>query len=184
MVTIYIHGFGSSGQSDKPSAFRKHFKSKDKKFISPSLSYIPDLAISTLEELIESYDRKVQLIGSSLGGYYTIYLSNKYNIKGVLLNPAVKPKQTLQKILQDDPDYYAHLTFRLIPEYIDMLKSYKVEVPKEQNLFLMLQKGDELLDYKEALEYLPSTKLLLEEQGNHRFDGIEKHFDLIDEFLD
>ena len=51
-MIIYIHGFGSSGEGHKAKQFREYFK--DDGFIAPSLSYIPDLAIKTLEELIES----------------------------------------------------------------------------------------------------------------------------------
>jgi len=65
-MVIYIHGFGGSGLGIKSSLFREYFKSHDIDFISPTLSYIPDLAIQTLEELIESYlklGQNVSLIG-------------------------------------------------------------------------------------------------------------------------
>ena len=86
-MTIYIHGFGGSGEGVKAKLFREYFKDKKEGFIAPSLSYIPELVIKTLEELIESYNSDVTLIGSSLGGYYAIYLSQKYSLKTVLLNP-------------------------------------------------------------------------------------------------
>ncbi len=53
-VIIYIHGFGGSGVGNKASLFREYFKERGVEYIAPSLSYIPDLAISTLEELIEN----------------------------------------------------------------------------------------------------------------------------------
>jgi hypothetical protein len=45
-----IHGFGGC---TKATLLREYFKGKkeNKKFISPSLSYVPKLAIETLEEL-------------------------------------------------------------------------------------------------------------------------------------
>ena len=86
-MTIYIHGFSGSGEGAKAKLFREYFKDKKEGFIAPSLSYIPELVIKTLEELIESYNSDVTLIGSSLGGYYAIYLSQKYSLKTVLLNP-------------------------------------------------------------------------------------------------
>ena len=83
-MIIYIHGFGSSGEASKAKLFRKYFKSIGENFISPSLSYVPTLAIKTLEELIESYHEDVYLIGSSLGGYYSTYLSQKKEVKKVV----------------------------------------------------------------------------------------------------
>ena len=91
-MIIYIHGFGSSGQGGKANLFRDYFKSRGQSFIAPSLSYVPELAMSTLEELINSYD-EVELIGSSLGGYYSIYLAEKYGLKAVLVNPAIESLQ-------------------------------------------------------------------------------------------
>jgi len=98
-MIIYIHGFGGSGEGSKAKAFRKYFNSIGETFIAPSLSYVPELAIKTLEELIESYHGDVCLIGSSLGGYYTMYLAQKYNLKAVLINPSISPVQTLQRSL-------------------------------------------------------------------------------------
>ena len=45
-----IHGFGGC---TKATLLREYFKSKkeNKKIIAPSLSYVPKLAIETLEEL-------------------------------------------------------------------------------------------------------------------------------------
>ena len=69
-MIIYIHGFGGSGEGSKAKAFRNYFASIKEPFIAPSLSYVPELAIRTLEELIDAYPGEVSLIGSSLGGYY------------------------------------------------------------------------------------------------------------------
>jgi predicted esterase YcpF (UPF0227 family) len=47
----------------------------------------------------------------------------------------------------------------------------------------MLQKGDDVLDYNEALEKLPDAKLVLEDGGSHSFDGVERYFEQIDDYL-
>ena len=63
-MVIYIHGFGGSGEGSKAKAFREYFKAIGEDFIAPSLSYVPQLAIQTLEELIESYHGDIYLVGS------------------------------------------------------------------------------------------------------------------------
>ena len=40
-MTIYIHGFGSSGQGGKAVPFREYFKDISEPFIAPSLSCVP-----------------------------------------------------------------------------------------------------------------------------------------------
>ena len=180
-MIIYIHGFGSSGFGAKAKQFREYFK--DESFIAPSLSYIPELAIQTLEELIESYNGDVQLIGSSLGGFYSMYLSQKYNLKTVLINPSIYPYITLEKVLGNAPSFYDESSFSWQESHLKMLEQYSVDGVNQKFFMLLVQKGDETLDYKEAVNKLNNSTLLLEEGGSHSFDGIERHFKKIKEFF-
>ena len=49
-MVIYIHGFGGSGEGTKAKEFRQWYKYFDEPFVAPTLSYVPELAIQTLEE--------------------------------------------------------------------------------------------------------------------------------------
>lgn len=182
-MIIYIHGFGGSGQGSKAKQFRDYFKSIGEPFISPSLSYVPDLAIKTLEELIESYHGDVNIIGSSLGGYYTMYLAQKYQLKAVLINPSINPHITLSRALGDAPNFYDESTFSWNEAHIEMLRTHQTQVAYQKNFKLLLQKGDELLDYQEALTHLPNAYRSVEEGGNHGFERIERHFESIRAFF-
>ena len=181
-MIIYIHGFGSHGSGSKANAFRSYFKKKGEAFIAPSLSYIPDLAIQTLEELIESYN-DVKLIGSSLGGFYTLYLAQKYGLKAVLINPSIYPYITLKKVLGEAPGFYDESYFSWMQSHLKMLKKYETDSVVQEDIMLLLQKGDETLDYREAEVKLPNVKQIVEEGGSHSFDGIERLFDEVDDFL-
>ena len=182
-MTIYIHGFGGSGCGVKAELFRTYFKKTGQPFIAPSLSYVPHLALKTLEEMIESYGGSVNLIGSSLGGFYAIYLAEKYGLKAVLINPSVNPDNTLMKAVGMAPNFYDESSFEWRESHIEMLKVCKVEPKKQENLFVLLQKGDELLDYKEAVNRLPNARFVIEEGGSHSFENIEKYFDEIKGYL-
>lgn len=185
-MVIYIHGFGSSGRGGKALLFKEYFKSQNIPFISPSLSYVPELAIDTLEHLIESYDDEVTLIGSSLGGFYSIYLAEKYGLKAVLINPAVDSANTLNRMLtlgDTAKNYYDNSYFNWTKSHVDMLLNYRVDGVQNGKYFLLLQKGDDVLDYNEALAKLPNSKSIVEEGGTHPFEGIERHFESIRDFL-
>jgi len=65
-----------------------------------------------------------------------------------------------------------------------MLDAYKVNYPPVANLLLLTQKGDETLDFRVAVEYLKGAEMVVEEGGSHSFDGIARHFDTIDSFLE
>lgn len=182
-MIIYIHGFGGSGCGVKAELFRTYFKSINQPFIAPSLSYVPHLAVKTLEEMIESYGGNVNLVGSSLGGFYAIYLAEKYGLKAVLINPSINPYETLKKVLGMAPNFYDNSSFEWREAHIEMLKEYRVEAKKQENFFVLLQKGDALLDYKDAVERLLHAKFSIEEGGSHSFENIEKYFDDIKGYL-
>ncbi|WP_072680961.1 YqiA/YcfP family alpha/beta fold hydrolase [Arcobacter sp. LA11] len=182
-MILYIHGFGSSGHGGKASLFREYFEDE---VIAPSLSYVPNLAIDTLEQIIEMLlekDEKVGLVGSSLGGYYSIYLASKYNLKAVLINPAIYPYKTLDKIGMA-MNYYDMSSFEVTAEHIQALKGLEVqEVLNQENFITLLQTDDEVLDYNDAVEKLPNSELVIEEGGNHSFENIESYFRKIGSFL-
>jgi hypothetical protein len=184
-MIIVIHGFGSAGKGGKAMLFRKHFKSQG--CIAPSLSYIPDLAIDTLEQLIESSNDKITLVGSSLGGYYAIYLAEKYGLKAVLINPAVDSSKTLKKrVLEMNgmaTNYHDNSQFTWNMNHVEMLKEYSVDEVKNGEYLLLLQTGDDVLDYKEAVAKLPNAKMIIEEGGTHPYEGIERHFGTILDFF-
>jgi len=66
---------------------------------------------------------------------------------------------------------------------LEMLESYEIEEPNFENLLVLLQKGDEVLDYEEALEVLEGAKMVVEEGGTHSFEGLERHIQSIKRFL-
>ncbi len=183
-MIIFIHGFGSSGFSFKADRIREYFQDRES-LLAPSLSYVPKLAIQTLEEIIEYglTRERVCLIGSSLGGYYARYLSDKYDIKAVLVNPALNADIRLSQESGMATNYYDLTKFEWSSSHIEQLKALKIEKSNEKNLMLMLQKGDEVIDHREALEMLPNAKLILEDGGDHSFLGFKEYLKEIEEFF-
>ena len=182
MTVVYIHGFGSSGLGGKAKIFREYFENLGINFIAPTLSYIPDLAILTLEDIIKNCN-DVKLIGSSLGGFYSIYLASKYDLKATLINPAINPDITLKRAIPKALNYYDLSYFDWNASYLEMLKKYKITPEKQEKYMLMLQKGDETLNYKEALNLLVNANIVLEDGGSHSFDRIDRYLDNIKDFL-
>lgn len=184
-MIIYIHGFGSSGEATKAKALRKYCEVHHIAYIAPSLPTIPDLAIKTLSELIEVFQtyEPVSLVGASLGGYYALYLGDKYNLKAALINPAMDAATILEKAVGKGINYYDNSSFEWNISHTQMLESYEIEEPDVRKLLVLLQTGDEVLDYEEARDVLQGAQMIIEEGGNHSFVGIEKHFDAIMAFL-
>jgi uncharacterized protein len=187
-MILYLHGFGSSAFSAKVSKLQS--MPFDEPFLAPSLSTIPDLAIKTLEDMIELYLQSndpqlstVNLMGSSLGGYYALHLSQKYQLKAVLINPSIQPYKTLSRF-QSMTSYYDNSAFEWNERHIESLYDYETNrIPTPKDILLLTQKGDESLDYRVAVNKLQGSKQIIEEGGNHSFENIEAHFQTIKDFF-
>lgn len=184
-MIIYIHGFGGSGNGNKATLFRSLFHSEH--FIAPSLPINPTLAFSTLSELIEAFIRTgtVMLIGSSLGGFYALHLASKYNLKAVLINPAVHPYETLSRSIgtTGGENFYDSSRYEWNESHLDALRSFGPINANKDNILLFLQKGDEVLDYTQASTMLDGCEQIIEDGGSHSFDGIERHIEKIKQFF-
>ena len=55
--------------------------------------------------------------------------------------------------------------------------------PSGEVCIFSLMMPSDVLDYKDALAKLPHAKSIVEEGGTHPFDGIERHFENIRDFL-
>ena len=183
-MIIYIHGFGGSGQGNKAKVLKGLLSVYDG-VIAPSLPSNPALAIQTLCEIIECFKKvdNVHLVGSSLGGYYALHLADKYKLPCVLINPATKPYETLSRALGFAPNFYDGSTYEWKQEHLDLLRELEPNNYDHSKLLVFLQKGDELLDYRDALAKLDGSKFVVEGGGSHSFDGIEQHIGTIMEFF-
>ena len=112
------------------------------------------------------------LIGSSLGGFYATYLSQQFNLPAVLINPAVGPFDRWESYLVDHQNYYTDSVHTVTPAYIGELRQlYCKTLRYPQNFRVMVQTGDETLDYRLAAEKFSKAELVIRQVGSHSYDG-------------
>lgn len=186
-MLIYIHGFNSSPESYKASLLRSY---ADKINIPdvleiPAISYDPVVAMDQLLTTVQKYQkhkgmRPLCFIGSSLGGYYATWLAEKYDSRVVLINPAVEPYELFEDYLGYNQNIYTGEEFMLTREHVHQLKQFEVkEITNPDRYLLMLQSGDEVLDYKDALEKYAAVPSIVEEGGDHSFAGFDRHLETV-----
>lgn len=178
-MILYIHGFASCGDSNKSRLLTQHFE----KVLSPNVPVDPDKAISFLQKLI--IDNEVTLIiGSSLGGFYAAYFAEKFQIKTVLINPSTQPFITLAPYVGTNEFFCSGEKFEWTREHITKLFSYSIaqdsiKVP----VLVLLQKGDEVLDYTKAEALYANYEVVVQDGGNHRFENLDEYVGVIGEFM-
>jgi predicted esterase YcpF (UPF0227 family) len=188
-LLLYIHGFNSSPQSFKAQTMLRFCQSHrpDIKVVIPQLPNYPQQAAQALRTLVERYlpHYTIGLVGSSLGGYMSIWLNAHYGLRAVLVNPAVKPFELLVDYLGKQQNIYTKEEYWLEPKHIDELKSLDIPtLVNPEQFWLMQQMGDEVLDYRQAVEKLANAKQTVEPEGDHSFIGFERYPENIIQFLE
>ncbi|MEH6626122.1 MAG: YqiA/YcfP family alpha/beta fold hydrolase [Motiliproteus sp.] len=183
---VYIHGFNSSPQSFKARLLVQWFadQGREDEVIVPSLSHWPAKAMATLETLINQHpERTIVLLGSSLGGYYSTYLAEKYGLQAVLINPAVRPYKLLEDLLGENENIYTQERYQLTRHHLDQLLALKCETLKDLSLYLLLtQTGDEVLDYQQGVAFYQGAEMIIQPDGSHGFDDFETMLPRIEAF--
>ncbi len=181
MKLLYLHGFASCGDSNKTRALKAHFG--DTHVLAPDLPVEPKEAIALAGELIRT-ENVTGLLGSSLGGFYATWLSCRYRLPAVLINPSVTPWRTLESYVGNNKFWCSGETFEWKEIYLKQLRRYAVTSPsKKSRLLVLLQSGDEVLDYRWAKSHYKGAEIIVEEGGNHRFENLPDYFGRIETFF-
>ncbi|PKG83832.1 esterase YqiA [Colwellia sp. 75C3] len=194
---LYIHGFNSSPLSLKAEQTRRYLEKHYPEviFFCPQLASTPEKAITQLEQLIEKHSSKANgsktqwyLIGSSLGGYFSCYLAKKYNCAAVLVNPAIRPYELLHDYIGEQVNPYTKEVYQVTEDHIQQLKALEQLAPtvdgKEKNNYLvMVQTGDEVLNYQQAVEKYQHCRLIVQEGGDHSFINFDNCLPTISDYF-
>jgi len=175
---LYIHGFASSAHSHKAAVLRRHFD----EVYTPSLSDIPTLAVETLSEFICALPCAPLLIGSSLGGYYALYLSQQFSLPAILINPVVNLQYPLSQVVGMNRHYYDGSRFEFTEEHLHSLANYASPSPRTERLMVMVEMGDELIDHRATLAALSGAREVITEGGTHAYSGFEEKLETIRAF--
>ena len=184
---LYLHGFNSSPQSHKAQLITQYMASREclDLLICPSIPTVPEQARFFLEQLVEETleSHLLSFAGSSLGGYYATYLAEKYSGSAVLINPSVKPYETLRAHLGENKFYFDKGCWEFTESHIQQLEQMDIEnITEAERYFVLLQTGDATLDYREAELKYKSGHCIIEQGGDHGFTGLERYISQIMKF--
>ena len=186
-TVLYFHGFASSSDSKKAKVFKKYISSLNKriKVIVPDLNNNFKDAVEEINQLIKTNQKPVAFVGSSLGGYYAAYFSSLNKAKAVLINPATPPLKGFDIYLGNNTNYSTGEEFTLTKKDIQFLRSISFKLyDNHKNTIVLLESGDEVLDYIDAYAYFNGSHVEIEFGGNHSYESLEKNLDKIRYFLE
>jgi uncharacterized protein len=185
VAVVYLHGFNSAPQSRKAQTLKRYMEAQGlgHLFACPALPHRPAEAIALAErELTRHAAGTVTLVGSSLGGFYATYLAEQRGLRAVLINPAVRPQRDLESYLGPQRNLYTGEEYQLTVAYIDEWRQLEVSRVHADRYLLLVETGDEVLDYREAVRKYTGARQIVIEGGDHSLASFPQHLPLILEF--
>lgn len=169
-LILYLHGFCSSPASWKARLLAEEMARRGlaAQFVCPQLSPVPAQAVADLSHFLENAGRPVTLIGSSLGGHYASYLAARFGLPAVLINPAVISALSAERFIGEHANFHSGERFVFTAEHAAQLAAQTAR-PDLARLWLLLETGDEVLDYRAAQAHWFGCRQSVFEGGDHSF---------------
>lgn len=184
-MIIYLHGFNSSPGSHKAQMLKRHMEERDlgRLYCCPALPHEPRRAIAMIEaQMAKRPGASITLVGSSLGGFYSTYLAERHDLRAVLINPAVWPQEDLRAYLGLQRNLHTQQSYELTEEHLRRWEELYMPTILAQRYLLLVETGDEVLDYRAAVAKYQGARQIVIEGGDHSLQSFPEHIPLILEF--
>lgn len=174
-MIIYLHGFNSSPQSHKAQVFARAMAERGlgPHYACPALPPRASDAIAEIERLRP--DGGTCFVGSSLGGYYATHLAEKHDARAVLLNPAIEPHLGLRAYLGEQKNLHTGEPYQLTEAHLREWQALWVPRVTPSRYLLIVETGDEVLDYRQAVARYAGAEQVVIEGGDHSLQSFQQH---------
>ncbi len=184
-MIIYLHGFNSSPHSFKATYLQQYLMKRGMadQYVCPALPTRADEAIALVEAgMAKNQGAQFTFVGSSLGGFYATWLAEKHTANAVLINPAITPHLGLRDYLGTQQNFHSGEQYELTEAHLaEWEKCYATAITPSRYL-LLVETGDEVLDYREAVTRYKGARQVVVQGGDHSLQSFPEHVPLILKF--
>jgi len=177
-MIIYLHGFNSTPASHKARTLQTYMEARGlgHLYTCPALPHRPVEAIRTIEDQIMRCGTPAPtLLGSSLGGFYATHFAEKHGCRAVLIQPAVSPHAGLKALLGPQQNLHTGERYELTREHLEGWRALAVERVDPERYLLLLETGDEVLDWREAARKYEGARMVVRDGGDHTLKSFPEH---------
>lgn len=175
---IYIHGFRSDGASSKPQKIQKLLPNC--KVVSDSFSPNPTIVIDHLNELYNEYknDSEVIFMGTSLGGFFSMYMGIHKNCECFCINPSILSHQTLASQVGEYKTFNLEHDYHFKAEYLDVLEDLHDELFERMKDLgikpkVIFNEDDDVIHHSLFEDFKQYFDITYYATGGHRATNIE-----------
>ena len=169
-MIVYLHGFNSSPASHKAQVLKRYLEGRGlgDRYACPALPDTPAEAIRAIEDAIAGRRADgVTLIGSSLGGFYATWMAEKIDCRAVLINPAITPHIGLEAYLGTQKNLHTGEPYELTRAHLEGWRRLLIERIDPERYLLLLETGDEVLNWREAARKYEGARMVIRQGGDH-----------------
>lgn len=177
-MIVYLHGFNSSPDSHKARTLHAYMRDRGlgDRFACPQLPHQPEQAVQAIEaELARHGGRSLTLVGSSLGGFYATWFAERRNLRAVLLQPAITPYIGLEAMLGPQQNLYTGERYELTRAHLEGWRKLAVERVDPERYLVLLETGDEVLDWRAAARKYEAARTIIRDGGDHTLRSFPEH---------
>ena len=148
-------------------------------FACPDLPALGTDAIRTAEKFLGKHPC---FVGSSLGGFYATYMAETHGARAVLINPAIDPHVGLRAYLGPQKNLHSGEPYELTEAHLRAWQDLYVPRITPERYLLLVETGDEVLDYRRAIERYAGAQQVVVPGGDHSLQSFPEHLPRIVEF--
>lgn len=181
-MILYLHGFNSSPASHKAQVMKAYLEGRGlgARYACPALPDTPAEAVAAIERSLAGRDpRSVTYLGSSLGGFYATWMVERLGGRAVLINPAITPHIGLERYLGTQRNLHTGKPYELTSAHLEGWRNLLVERVDPERYLLLLETGDEVLDWREAARKYEGARMAVRDGGDHTLQSFPEHLDRI-----
>ena len=118
------------------------------------------------------------------GNLHATYLAEKHGLKAVQINPCVNCDGKLAaEVGKVQKNWHSGEEYEFSAQHLAELQALKVrDISRPERYLLLVETGDEVLDYREAVAYFRGARQLVLEGGDHGFSRFADYIPTILEF--
>jgi predicted esterase YcpF (UPF0227 family) len=146
-------------------------------YVVPELHHRPSIAVEQAAAACAPYrSEDLTVVGSSLGGFYATVLAERLGSRAALLNPAVHPHRHFGRYLGHQENLYTGEEFELTVEHVgELMAMDPPAITRPERYWLIVETGDEVLDYREAVACYAGACQTVVRGGDHALSSFPEH---------
>lgn len=177
---LFLHGFNSHPGTFKALVTQSACEAlvTPPVFSAPLLSGSPRQALATAEAALQNLSGPTLVIGSSLGGFLTLCLAERYPLAAIaLLNPALEPLRFVNAHLGecfDNPVTGARIVIDAAMQH--ELQQLTLSPPRARDRILVLLGGrDDVVDHRHTRQLLSGCRIIECPDDDHALLSYPEH---------